>query len=283
MKVGIFAVLMVFVLIFGGCAIFDNGEGQADAAINVEATVIAVMEAQILASTVQIALFDHGWIEGDLKHTHMAIGLGTVVEYGGQPYILTHNHWSIAAAELNRAEIRNGSGELLQMLPGNTFYNLVRYADGGTMVLNAPEELGDFPAAELGDGTAVQMGNTVWMATYANETRNSIAIETAWVQEIDASYIPGRFKLQGEEKAVVVGDSGGGVWVNGRLVGNLWGIYMVHTDYVGSELLDLLDNKQPTGSIIAGMQPLTGISGVIPEDMREDISPEGDNERGVQK
>jgi hypothetical protein len=249
----------------------------------VEAATMATMEAQILASTVQIELFDNGWVDGEEKHTRVSTGLGTVVQYGGRRYILTHNHWSISAAQLNRVEIRNGVGELLLVLPEATFYTLVRYQDGGTMVLDAPEGLAAVTPAGLGDSTDVQAGNTVWMATYANDERNRIKIETAGVEEVEAASVPGRFWLQGDKGAVIVGDSGGGVWVDGKLVGNLWGIYLEQKEWIGIELFDVPDQIEPTGLILAGLQPLTSLTGVTAEDMSQDLSIQGDYERGIQE
>lgn len=271
------AIIIGLVLLGGSIACVPIGEQQVDA------STMAMMEAQILASTVQIELFENGWVDGEGKHTRVSTGLGTVVQYGGRRYILTHNHWSISAAHLNRVEIRNGVGELLLVLPEATFYTLVRYQDGGTMVLDAPEGLGAVPPAGLGDSTDVQAGNTVWMATYANDERNRIKIETAGVEEVEAAAVPGRFWLQGDKEAVVVGDSGGGVWVDGKLVGNLWGIYLEQKEWIGIELFDVPDQMEPTGLILAGLQPLTSLTGVTAEDMSQDLSTQGDYERGSQE
>lgn len=273
----VFAILMILVFV-GGFGLSQLGERQADAAVNMEAATIAAMEAQILASTVQIELFDNGRIEGDVRQIRTSRGFGTVVQYEGQRFILTHNHWSIPAAELNRMEIRNGAGQTLLVLEGATFYSLVRYQDGGTMLLEAPVGLVGVKAAELGNGAAVQVGSTVWLATYDMEAGQGTEIETAWVREVEGTAVPGRLMLEGQETAVISGDSGGGVWADGKLVGNLWTIQVAERTWgLGISL------NRPTGSIVAGMLPLPGAVGLTAADLMFDSAGDAGFERGIQE
>ena len=270
------AFLMILVFVGGGFGLLNLGERQADAAVNLDTTAIAAMEAQILASTVQIELFDNGRIEGNVRQVRTSRGFGTVVQNEGQRFILTHNHWSIPAAELNRVEIRNGAGQTLLVLEGATFYSLVRYQDGGTMLLDVPQELAGVNAAELGDGAAVQVGSTVWLATYDVAAGQGIKIETAWVREVEGSAVPGRLMLEGQETAVISGDSGGGVWADGKLVGNLWTIQVAEQTWgLGISL------NRPTGSIVAGMQPLPGAVGLTAADLMFDSAGDVGFERGM--
>jgi hypothetical protein len=236
------------------------------------------MEAQILASTVQIELFDNGRIEGNQRYIQTSRGFGTVVQYEGQRFILTHNHWSIPAAELNRTEIRNGAGQTLLVLEGATFYSLVRYQDGGTMLLVAPQGLAGVNAAELGDGSAMQVGNTAWLATYDVEAGQGVKIETAWVREVDGTAVPGRLMIQSQETAVISGDSGGGVWADGKLVGNLWTIQVAEREWGFG-----IAQERPTGSIVAGMQPLPGAVGLTAADLTAETAVDDGFERGTQQ
>jgi hypothetical protein len=275
-KVLIILVGLVFAV--GGFAwsFLGVGERQADAAGNVAATEIAATEAQILASTVQIELFDNGRVEGDIRQIRTSRGFGTVVQFEGQRFILTHNHWSISAAELNRAEIRNGAGQTLLVLDGPAFYSLARYLDGGTLLLAAPAGLAGVNAAELGDASTLPISSTVWLATYDIERGQGIQIETAWVREVDGAAVPGRLMLEGQEMAVISGDSGGGVWANSKLIGNLWTIQVAEQTWgLGISL------NRPTGSIVAGMQPLPGAVGLTAVDLMFDSAGDGGFERGM--
>lgn len=270
------AILMILVFVGGGFGLSHLGEKQADAAVNMEATAIAAMEAQILAGTVQIELFENGRIEGSTRQTRTSRGFGTVVQHQGRRFILTHNHWSIPAADLNRVEIRNGTGQTLLILDGGAFYNLIRYQDGGTLLLDAPPELAGLNAAELGSGADVQVGSTVWLATYDIAAGQGLKIETAWVREVDGTAIPGRLTLQGQETAVISGDSGGGVWANGKLVANLWTIQVAERTWgLG------ISQQRPTGSIVAGIQPLSGVLGLTTADLMSDSTGDTDFERGL--
>lgn len=250
-------------------------QGQAKAVGNVAAAEIASMEARILASTVQIELFDYGRIEGGVRQIRTSQGFGTVVQSEGQRFILTHNHWSVRASELNRVEIRNGLGQNLLVLAGSVFNSLVRYNDGGTMLLEAPPELAGVNAAELGDATALDIGSTVWLATYNAAASQGIEIETAWVREVDGTAVPGRLLLEGQGAAINSGTSGGGVWVDGKLVGNLW------TIQVGEGGLGL-SQQRPTGFIVAGIQPIPGAIGLTAADLIRDSDGITDYERGLE-
>ena len=270
-------VLVMLVLIVGIFTVSHFGEGQAVAAIDVEATVIAAMKAQILASTVQIEMFDMGRIEEGLRHVRTSRGFGTVVQYEGRRFILTHNHWSIPAAELSRVAFRNGAGDGLLVLDGAAFYGLVRYADGGTMLLDAPVGLSEVSAAELGDRAALAVGDTVWLATYDYEDGIGVWIETAWIEEVEGSYVPGRLMLRGEETAVTSGDSGGGVWVDGKVVGNLWAIQVAKSEWLGG-----IERRRPIGSIVAGLEPLSGVIGLSADDLMLEPIGVTDFERGME-
>lgn len=272
----VIAILAVLVFVGGGFGWAHPGSEQADAAVKVEAPAIAALEAQILDSTVQIEMFDAGQVEGSIRQVRTSQGFGSVVQYGGQRFILTHNHWSIPTAELNRVEIRNRTGQTLLVLDDAAFSSLVRYQDSGTMLLAAPAELAEAEAAELGDSSAVQVGSTVWLATHDVEQGQRIKIETAWVQEIDANIAPARLYLRGQETAVTCGDSGGGVWANGKLVANLWTIKVAKQTWeLGISLY------RPTGSIVAAIQPLPGAAGISAADLMAETAVDGGFERGA--
>ncbi len=271
--VKIIFISLVFVLV--GYALWPVDEEQAVAASDGGETAVTGMEAQILASTIQIEMFAEEWVEGGLGHIRASRGLGTVVQYGGQRFILTHNHWSIPWSELSRVEIRNSGGEGLLALDGTAFYGLVYYVDEGTMLLNAPAGLDGVTAAELGDGSILQVGSHAWLATYGDGNGLGIKIETAWVKEVDGSAVPGRLILEGQETAVISGDSGGGVWLNGKVVGNLWAILVAESRGLGG-----LEQRIPTGSIVAGIQVLSDVLNIRAGDLEMDMAVENGYENG---
>lgn len=242
---------LVFVVV--GYLLWPVDEEQAVAASDGEETAVMATEAQALASTIQIEMYDEERGEGSLGQIRTSRSLGTMVQTGSQRFILTHNHWSIPQSKLSRVEFRNGVGERLLELDGAAFYALVYYVDEGTMLLNAPAGLDGVTAAELGDGSLLQVGSPAWLATYDDGNGLGIKIETAWIKEVDVSAVPGRLILEGQETAVIFGDSGGGVWANGKVVGNLWAIQVAESKGLGG-----IEQRIPTGSIVAGIQVLSG-------------------------
>jgi len=246
-------IFLALIFVVGGFVLWPADEEQAVAAIGAGETAVMTTESQALASTIQIEMFDEEWIEGSLGQIRTSKGLGTVVQNGEQRFILTHNHWSIHRSELSRVAFRNSVGEEILALDGAAFYALVYYVDEGTMLLNAPAGLDGVVAAGLGDSSLLQVGSPVWLATYDDGNGLGIKIETAWIKEVDGSAVPGRLMLEGQETAVISGDSGGGVWANGKVVGNLWAIQVMESKGLGG-----IEQQIPTGSIVAGIQVLSG-------------------------
>lgn len=269
--------LMVIIVFAGSVFVWAQlGGGAVDAMAVQEERANAAVEAQVFASTIQIELFDGRWMEGELQHVRSTQGLGTVVEYGGSLYILTHNHWTIRAADLLWTEFRNGANERLLVLSGASFYSLVRYQDKATMVLNMPEGLAGVSAAELGNGSALGFGEAVWMATHDLEPESGFRLEPGWVEHVDGSAVPGRLELRGGKTAVTASDSGGGVWANGQVVGILWAIEVAQTTFDWG-----IKWERPTGSIVAGVQPLPGAVGLTRPDLMFDSAGDADVERGM--
>jgi len=268
-------IFLALIFVVEGFVLWPVDEEQAVAAVGAGETGVMTTEAQALASTIQIEMFDEEWAEGSLGQIRTSRGLGTVVQNGEQRFILTHNHWSIHRSKVSRVEIRNGVGDRLMVLDGAAFYALVYYVDEGTMLLNAPAGLDGVAAAGLGDSSLLQVGSPAWLATYDDGNGLGIKIETAWAKEVDASAVPGRLILEGQETAVIPGDSGGGVWMDGKVVGNLWAIQVAESKGLGG-----MEQRIPTGSIVAGIQVLSGVLKVKAGDLEADMAVEKGYENG---
>ncbi len=181
-------------------------------------------------ATVQLVLFSTAGpseavgrevIRTSFGHT----GLGTLVAFGGNTYLLTHDHWGDLGAVI-RAEILTFDGRPVGEVPGDDLRRWILYRDGGTMVLSLPiflvQSQGLRPA-ELGPSGTVQAGDVLLVAHQDPEAPGGVAFLQAEVlnqaEEAGLEAIKLR-SLAGE--AIVRGDSGGGVWLDGRLVGNNW-------------------------------------------------------------
>jgi hypothetical protein len=161
-----------------------------------------------------------------------ARGIGTVVTREEHVLIITHDHWEWMSDDLDRVELRDANNELLLEMSGEAFRNIIRYRDGGTMILEAPGLLlsaGIVPAS-LSTGEAIVPGSIVQLAYRPVEDRQHMDVLVALVESIndrEGRPILNLRSLDGQ--SVIKGDSGGGVWFNGQLAGNLWRAVTVET------------------------------------------------------
>jgi len=155
-------------------------------------------------------------------------GLGTLARQGSDLLIVTHDHWHLVTPDLRRVAFHDAGGEPLLELSGKEFLQLVRYRDGGTMVLTAPTGLAAsrVPVA-LDNGSGANRDDIVYLA-FRDPDNGQIGVAAMLVQK--ETIYQGRpvsrlTSLNGE--LVVEGNSGGGVLYNGKLIGNMWGTIMV--------------------------------------------------------
>ncbi len=186
----------------------------------------------ILASSVQIAMVgtEHiTTIDGHTRCTQHVIkvahGIATLVAVNESNLLVSHDHWELLdSGVLVRVDLRTANGDLLVSMDGERFMQLIRYRDGATLVLMAPEPLGVPGLAFAAPGAYhVESGTVVNIVHQDGRSPNVLAVSPAVVDR-------NAFK-QGKQvmtlhttdgQPIVPGDSGGGVWVADRLVGNVW-------------------------------------------------------------
>lgn len=219
---------------------------------------IAIVREGILASTIQIELFSKGKMESGVKRIFVDEGLGTLIAYNGQQFIMTHNHWRLSVAEVERVELRNANGDLLLTIDGALFVSMVHYRDAGTLLLKAPPQLAGMKAARLGDTNELAIDDTLWLATRDKEQHGVIRVIKAEVTQAGAVDMPGSLRLQGPATAVAPGDSGGGVWHEGKLVGNMWAIIesLQGTPWAWQGWFSSPSQLEKTGSYLMAQNPL---------------------------
>lgn len=171
------------------------------------------------------------WIEGE--------GLATLVEADGELLLVTHDHWyDLAQADVVR--MSNADGELLVELEGQKFNELVLFQDGGTTVLRAPVQLnpemqalyasrgqsaGTRPLVALHQEqvVTVQPGQVVQVAHRCGANRDQVSVFNAVVEQVSGFKGLPAIGLKSLDGTVIQpGDSGGGIWLEGSLVGNMW-------------------------------------------------------------
>jgi hypothetical protein len=95
----------------------------------------------------------------------LAYGIGTLVEYQGETFLVTHNHWGDMLQDQNLIELRDGDNRMIKPIYASEFKSLVVYRDAGTLVLRAPAGLaGVLTPASLDNGPQLKPGDTVQVA-----------------------------------------------------------------------------------------------------------------------
>jgi hypothetical protein len=153
-----------------------------------------------------------------------ANAMASLVMVRDKTYLVTHNHWDDMLADMNKLELRNADSELIQRMDCAEFKNLIVYQDAGTIVLNAPDGLLDaFTPGNLAYNSQLHKGDTVQVAHRSYPNRDRVEILEAVVENIGVFNEAPVYILRGVRGSQLrPGDSGGGVWHNGKLVANTW-------------------------------------------------------------
>lgn len=196
-------------------------------------TVDQATQAQILNATVQIRLFapdPSAQPVGNVYPYIMSRGLGSLVRAGKDYRILTHNHWS-TLGQVDFVKFYDANFVLLLEMSGADFKSLILQQDAGVLVLQAPpelvEKLGASPDAfretSLNDGLKLNAGDQVLVVHQKPGQEDKVAVIPAVIdQQVTFRGLPA-FQLHASDgSALIPGDSGGGLWFNGNLVGDLW-------------------------------------------------------------
>lgn len=168
------------------------------------------------------------------------LGLGTLVSHNGEFILITHDHWG-PLDTLGAVQFRNAAGDPLVELDGETFKDLIRYQDGGTLILGrhiggdrsnylsalvsisqAKYNRRIIPA-ELGGDEPINEGKTLIIVRQGRNGSNGVELMEVSVESIEERWGQPVYRLRsGNGKNVMPGDSGGGLWLGGCFVGNLW-------------------------------------------------------------
>jgi hypothetical protein len=151
-------------------------------------------------------------------------GLGTLVSHNGNHLIVTHDHWSMMDGELELVQFHNAQQELLAEMDGEEFRSLIQYRDGGTTVLSEPVNMVDsVDAVNWNDVQTLEQGSVVQVIHRRRDGQGGIAAVEATVETILLeSGVPALSLRSLNGHVIVPGDSGGGIWLDGQLIGNLW-------------------------------------------------------------
>jgi hypothetical protein len=178
-----------------------------------------------------------------------------VVVHDGEELIITHNHWTLLNAELELVQIHNAQQELLATMTGEEFFGLIRYQDDGTMVLSKPAFEGSVQTVSWNNAGAIRKGTVVEVVHRRRDEQGGVAVVAATVESIEAMNGVPTFRLRSLNGHVIVpGDSGGGIWVDGELVGNLWTTLVVNIKAQAQGTETMEDNWSQAAVLMQGVQ-----------------------------
>ena len=195
---------------------------------------------QILQATVQLSAsitLSKPVGTNRVKETSMTgHGLGSLIRKDGRVFIVTHNHWGEPLQNESLVEFRDAKQNLLLTLSGAQFKDLIHYKDAGTLILNAPEELfasrerqralapAQLAFEKKNDAFTIKPGDVVQVAYRPADNFQQVELLEAKIESISKFKGVPTLNLRSlNGQAVAPGDSGGGIWFQGRLVANLWG------------------------------------------------------------
>ncbi len=191
------------------------------------------IKAQILNSTVQIRLFaplpcpQTDGVQANCGGQYvMAQGLGSMVLWDGATVIVTHNHWGDMLKDAEYLQFHDAQGNLIMKMWMDEFTSLIRYNDPGTLVLNVPAGLSIAPA-NLGSDQGLTAGDIVTLVHQDPINPDSLTLLQASVVTFKKYHGQAVVKLAIMDNVTIIpGDSGGGIWINGELVGNMWASFI---------------------------------------------------------
>ncbi len=156
-------------------------------------------------------------------------GLGTVVSHDGEQLIVTHNHWHLLNPELELVQFRNAQQQLLATVTGEEFFGLIRYQDQGTMILSQPVFDGSVETVSWSRVESIKKGAVVQVVHRRRDEKGGVSAVSATVEAIEGTDGIATFLLRSLDGHIIVpGDSGGGIWYEGQLVGNMWTTLVVN-------------------------------------------------------
>lgn len=196
------------------------------AAGNGQTNTNVAAQLQMLQATVHITMFAPGPDQDDVA---AADGLGTLAISQGQMVILTHNHWGEVYQQLSAVELRSAADGWRTQLSGATFKQLVQHQDAGTLMVQAPPELVAFLSRKglslpsLNEAQGIRSGDRVLIVhRHPDDWAQAEIVEAVAVYQGHREGLPIVALFDRQGAPIVYGDSGGGVWLDGRLVGNMW-------------------------------------------------------------
>lgn len=172
----------------------------------------------ILANALQIVVFS-------ADGATFEQGIGSMFHYAGETLILTHNHWT-KITDFAKVVIRSAQNVLLLEISGREFFTSVYYRDQGSIIIKAPAGLSLQSNADVASLPDLQVKDELVLVHQSKLEPGKLDVMLVQIQTPISDQGVSTYKINVQNgKKINPGDSGGGLWYNGQLVGNTWAYY----------------------------------------------------------
>ncbi len=245
-------ILFISLVGFIGSALLFDLNKSGSSTVHVQAIPLdAESKQRILGATVQITMVRQEVQDTVSESTSESVaalsrtlalttaeGIGTLVTLEGEILLVTHNHWPQMAgsAKPDLVRFHDAQGELLLEIDGVDFYYNTLYRDGGTLLMRVPDKLANKlePAGEVSDSQSLAPGDIVHVVHHQPGTEMELGFMAAQVTAVSQDGLHSVVTLQSANgHSIEPGDSGGGIWFNGKLIGNMWMTIREERSYFG--------------------------------------------------
>jgi hypothetical protein len=166
--------------------------------------------------------------------------------------IVTHNHWPGLDSPQLEVQLSDAAGTPIVILSGDAFRSLIRYRDERVIILAAPAGLA--AGAVAGDGDSVGPGSLVHVVDHDPATGRLSVIPATVEKNGDYQGVPSLLLRNLNGELIEPGNSGGGVWFGGNLVGAI--SHTILTPEENSPPDAMAGPEQPTDrSVAARLSP----------------------------
>jgi hypothetical protein len=180
----------------------------------------------------------HTWTDykDGVAYQHREFGLGTAVE---PSVVLTHNHFDFQP-ESGRDETLAFSTPTGQVFTLSMSDLAVLPIDAGTLMIYLPNNV-TLVTAPIGDQTALdQVTEGEWLTVdYWDDAGQRFAQGDFQIERVKNGVVT----LSDPRSVIRQGDSGGGIYLGGKLIGNTWALYADS------------DSKEPIGAFDVALLP----------------------------
>jgi len=214
---------------------------KAEARVENTTPLNPAIAEHILQTSIQITMVEHEYEkkDGDVQTnateqnetwrevTRYGRGMGTLVSQNGETLLISHDHWRLftSGTAPDSVQFHDANGTLLHEMAGADLLPLILFHDSGTFILRAPIALATkvSETAKMGYFETLSQGDVVHVVHHASGQNDQVVLLAAEVVGDEMfNGVPVLSLRSLDGTSIEPGDSGGGIWVNGHLAGNLW-------------------------------------------------------------